>query len=61
MNTIGDDWIFSTGWRTTVEKIRDPAGDTHTFEPRPLPATCVVAVAVNPLGRLRNSLGFLFC
>lgn len=58
-NTIGDDWILFIGWRTTVENIRAPAGDTQTFEPRPLPATWVVAVAVNPLGKLRSSLGFL--
>lgn len=59
MNTIGEDWIFSTGWRTTVEKIRAPAGETQTFDPRPLPATWVVAVAVNPFGKLRRSRGFL--
>lgn len=37
-----------TGWRMTVEKMSDPAGDTHTFDPRPRPATWIVAVAVKP-------------
>lgn len=55
MNTIGEDWILSTGWRSTVEKMRDPDGDTQTFEPRPLPATWVVAVAVNPFGKFLRS------
>lgn len=32
----------------TVEKMSDPAGETHTLEPRPRPATWIVAVAVKP-------------
>jgi hypothetical protein len=43
----------------TVLKIREPGGASHTFEPRPRPATCVVAVAVNPWGTALRSLGFL--
>lgn len=42
-----------------VEKISDPAGETQTLDPRPRPATCTVAVAVNPFGRRERSLGFL--
>lgn len=49
-----------TGWRITVEKMRDPAGDTHTLEPRPRPATWVVAVAVKPWGSRRRSWVFLY-
>ena len=48
-----------TGWRITVEKMRDPAGDTHTLEPRPRPATWIVAVAVKPWGSRRSSWVFL--
>lgn len=48
--TTGADCIFSTGCRTTVENIKAPAGETHTLDPRPRPATCAVAVAVNPCG-----------
>lgn len=43
----------------TVENMRAPAGATQTLEPRPLPVTCVVAVAVNPCGNRRTSCGFL--
>ena len=43
-----------------VENIRDPAGDTQTFEPRPRPATWTVAEAVKPVGRWRSSCVFLF-
>ena len=39
--------------------MRAPAGATQTLEPRPLPVTCVVAVAVNPCGNRRTSCGFL--
>lgn len=59
INTTGADCIFSSGWRSTVENISAPAGDTQTFDPRPRPATWVVALAVKPLGSLRSSLGFL--
>lgn len=40
--------ISFVGWRITVENIKDPAGETQTFVPRPRPAICTVAVAVNP-------------
>ena len=43
-----------------TEKINDPAGETQTFEPRPLPATWVVAAKVRPTGRLESNFGFLF-
>lgn len=48
-----------TGWRMTVEKMSDPAGDTHTLLPRPRPATWMVAVAVKPWGSRRSSWVFL--
>lgn len=47
------------GWRTTVENINEPAGETHTLEPLPRPATWIVAVAVKPVGRRRSSWVFL--
>ena len=40
--------------------MSDPAGETHTFEPRPRPATWTVAVAVKPAGRRRSISVFLF-
>lgn len=53
-------WFSSeTGWRTMVEKIRQPAGDTQTLSPRPRPATWTVAVAVKPVGRRRSIWVFL--
>lgn len=55
----GADWIFSIGCRTTVEKIKEPAGEIQTFEPRPRPATWTVAVAVNPWGSRPSSCVFL--
>ena len=58
-NTTGA-WVSSeTGWRTMVEKIRQPAGDTQTLSPRPRPATWIVAVAVKPVGRRRSIWVFL--
>lgn len=42
-----------------VEKIKLPGGASHTFVPRPLPATCVVAEIVKPVGSLATSFGFL--
>lgn len=42
-----------------VLNISDPAGDTQTFEPRPRPATCVVAVKHVPAGRWELTLRFL--
>lgn len=60
-------WINTTGaveesaiecFRHT-ERIRQPAGETQTFEPRPRPATWVVAVNVKPVGRLERSFVFL--
>lgn len=58
-NTTGARAIISAGWRMQVENISCPAGETHTFDPRPRPATWTVAVAVNPLGNLRSSWVFL--
>lgn len=48
-----------TGWRTIVEKMRQPAGDIQTLLPRPRPATWTVAVAVKPVGRRRSNWVFL--
>jgi len=45
--------------RTTRENIREPAGETHTFVPRPRPATWTVAEAVKPVGRRRRICVFL--
>ena len=47
------------GCRMQVENIREPAGDTQTFDPRPRPATWTVAVAVKPEGRRRSIWVFL--
>lgn len=58
-NTTGADCILSTGCFTTVENMRDPAGETQTLAPRPRPAICAVAVAVNPCGNWRSSFIFL--
>ncbi len=55
-------WVVKDiGWRTRVENMSDPAGETHTLEPRPRPATWMVAVAVKPAGRRRRISVFLFC
>ena len=40
--------------------MSDPAGETHTLEPRPRPATWTVAVAVKPAGSRRSISVFLF-
>lgn len=42
-----------------TDQTKDPAGETQTFDPRPRPATCVVAVSVKPVGRLESNLIFL--
>jgi hypothetical protein len=42
-----------------TDQTKDPAGETQTFEPRPRPATCVVAVNVKPVGMLESNLVFL--
>lgn len=60
MKMTGADCNFSIGWRTTVENMREPAGETQTLEPRPLPATWTVAVAVNPVGSRWRSWVFLY-
>lgn len=53
-------WVSrETGWRTMVEKMRQPAGDTQTLLPRPRPATWTVVVAVKPVGRRRSNWVFL--
>lgn len=57
--TTGARVSSETEWRTIVENIRQPAGDTQTLSPRPRPATWTVAVAVKPAGRRRNIWVFL--
>jgi hypothetical protein len=42
-----------------TENTKDPAGETQTLEPRPRPATWVVAVAVKPAGRFESNFAFL--
>jgi hypothetical protein len=42
-----------------IDHSNDPAGETQTFDPRPRPATWVVAVNVNPLGKWVRSFEFL--
>ena len=59
--TTGAWEVKETRWRTTVENMSEPAGETHTLEPRPRPATWTVAVAVKPAGRRRSISVFLFC
>jgi hypothetical protein len=59
MKTTGAVLLNSMGCFIQTEKTSDPAGETHTFEPRPRPATCVVAVHVNPVGRWARSFAFL--
>lgn len=51
--------MMETGCLTTMENIRDPGGETQTFDPRPRPATWMAATAVRPLGSLESSFGFL--
>lgn len=43
----------------TVDMMRQPSGASQTFEPRPRPATWVVAARVKPVGSLERSFGFL--
>lgn len=59
MKTIGAVLLSSMGCLIVVENRSEPGGDTHTFEPRPRPATCVVAVHVKPGGILESNLMFL--
>ena len=59
MNTTGAVSAWAKETRRTVLNISEPGGETQTFEPRPRPATWVVAVAVKPLGRLLSRVGFL--
>lgn len=33
-----------------IDHSSDPAGETQTFDPRPRPAICVVAVNTSPFG-----------
>jgi hypothetical protein len=58
-NTTGAVLESERGWLRHVDKIRDPAGDTQTLDPRPRPATWTVAVAVKPFGSRERSLVFL--
>lgn len=41
------------------ERISEPAGETQMFDPRPRPASWVVAVNVKPAGRRVRRLVFL--
>src|SRR3954454_14227896 len=59
MKTTGAVLLSNIECFMQTDIIRDPAGDTHTLDPRPRPATCVVAVKVNPLGKWESSFGFL--
>lgn len=60
-------WMKTTGAEAdkemlclrTVLNMRLPGGDTQTFVPLPRPETCVVAVAVVPIGRCESQFGFL--
>lgn len=58
--TMGREAARCAGWLMTVDMMRQPAGASHTLVPRPRPATCVVAVAVKPVGSFSSSFGFLF-
>jgi hypothetical protein len=59
INTTGEVLLRSIACFMHTEKTKDPAGDTHTLEPRPLPATWVVAVNVKPVGRFVSNFVFL--
>ena len=59
MNTTGAALPNSKGCFMHTEKTREPAGETQTLDPRPRPATWVVAVNVKPGGSLDRSLVFL--
>jgi len=59
MNMHGAVVLRIMEWFMQTEKIRQPAGETQTLDPRPRPATWVVAVSVNPVGSLDRSFGFL--
>ena len=59
MKTTGAVLLSSIACFMQTEKTRDPAGETQTLEPRPRPASCVVAVNVKPVGRFESSFGFL--
>jgi hypothetical protein len=59
MKTTGATFESAMECLMQVEKIKEPAGDIQTLDPRPRPATCTVAVAVKPLGRCERSLVFL--
>jgi hypothetical protein len=59
MKTTGATFDSAIECLMQVEKIREPAGDIQTLDPRPRPATCTVAIAVKPLGRSESNLVFL--
>lgn len=59
MKTTGARVEAESGWERQVENIREPGGDTHTFEPRPRPDVWIVAVAVKPGGSFSRRVGFL--
>lgn len=59
MKTTGAVLLSNIACFMQTENTRDPAGDTQTLEPRPRPATWVVAVNVKPVGRFESSFVFL--
>jgi len=59
MSITGAVECSSSECRRSTEKIMHPFGEIQTFEPRPRPATCVVAANVRPFGRRDRSVGFL--
>lgn len=59
MKTTGREAARWAGWLMTVDMMRQPSGASQTLEPRPRPATWVVAAMVKPVGSLERSLGFL--
>ena len=60
MKTTGAVLLRSMACFMHTERFNDPAGDTHTLEPRPRAASWVVAVNVKPVGRFESSFAFLF-
>src|SRR4051812_48603322 len=60
MKTTGRIAEMLAGGVMTVDIMSAPCGDTQTLEPRPRPATWVVAVKVKPVGSVARSFGFLW-
>lgn len=59
IKTTGAVFPSSMGCFMQTDQIKHPKGETQTLEPRPRPATCVVAVKVKPAGSLESSFEFL--